>query len=264
MRVSRRFCWGVAAVVAASILSGWGTSDPRALAQEEAQAADQEEDPGVPVFPDEPEAHALYDQMVRTMRQADSLSYVSHYSWEAKGRVLGDCTYRAWLKKPNQFRVETESATRGEGGTLVGDGKYLWIFWPQGRPRFYAPDDENYEKNEATRQTSYMKKRTRQGAVDFLAENGATFPTILDPSDAAQKVCFQDYRTSGVPANYIIDREGKVVDAWYGYEKGHRRARAAFKKASLELEHSPLDVEETLLDVLRGAMENPPQEAAKE
>ena len=104
----------------------------------------------------------------------------------------------------------------------------------------------------------------RQIAVDFLAENGATFPTILDASDAGQKACFQDYRTSGVPVNYIIDREGKVVDAWYGYEKGHRRARVALKKASLELENSPLDVEETLLDVLRGAMKNPPQEAAKE
>lgn len=135
---------------------------------------------------DEPEAHALYEQMVRTMRKADSLSYVSHYRWEAKGRVLGDCTYRAWLKKPNQFRVETESAARGEGGTLVGDGKYLWIFWPQGRPRYSTPDDENYEKNEATRQTSYMKKRTRQGAHSIGHEVGllgaGMCMTILDPS----------------------------------------------------------------------------------
>ena len=67
-------------------------------------------------------------------------------------------------------------------------------------------------------------------ALDFMAENGATFPNILDSSDAAVQVSFQDYRSSGVPLNYIIDRDGKIVDAWYGYQKGHPRAMAALKK----------------------------------
>jgi hypothetical protein len=40
---------------------------------------------------------------------------------------------------------------------------------------------------------------------------------------------------TGVPLNYILDRQGKVVDTWYGYEEGHKRARAALKKAGLEL-----------------------------
>jgi hypothetical protein len=75
----------------------------------------------------------------------------------------------------------------------------------------------------------------KQIAIEFLAENGATFPTILDASDEATKVGFQDYRISGVPVNYIIDQEGKVVDAWYGYQEGHARALAALKKASGEL-----------------------------
>ena len=59
----------------------------------------------------------------------------------------------------------------------------------------------------------------RKIALDFLAENLATFPNILDTSPAAVKTCLQDYQTggsSGVPLSYIIDRKGKVVAAWYG------------------------------------------------
>ncbi len=76
----------------------------------------------------------------------------------------------------------------------------------------------------------------REIALQFLRENKATFPTILDSSQAASKVQFRDYKGSGVPLNYIIDREGKVVDAWYGYEEGHKRALAALEKAGLKIE----------------------------
>jgi peroxiredoxin len=73
-------------------------------------------------------------------------------------------------------------------------------------------------------------------AMEFLGENKATFPTIIDSSNAAVMTTFRDYRSSGVPLNYIIDKEGKVVDAWYGYEKGHPRAKAALIKAGLSIE----------------------------
>jgi hypothetical protein len=73
-------------------------------------------------------------------------------------------------------------------------------------------------------------------ALEFMKENSATFPNILDSSGEAIKVGFQGYRMSGVPLNYIIDDNGKVVDAWYGYEEGHKRAIAALEKAGLKLE----------------------------
>ncbi len=76
----------------------------------------------------------------------------------------------------------------------------------------------------------------RKVALEFLHENGATFPTILDASDAAHHVAYKDYKASGVPLNYIIDGQGKVVDTWYGYEEGHKRALAALEKAGLKLE----------------------------
>jgi peroxiredoxin len=76
-------------------------------------------------------------------------------------------------------------------------------------------------------------------ALEFLAENGATFPTILDSSDAALKVQFQGYRGSGVPLNYLIGRDGKIVDAWYGYQKGHPRAKAALEKMGIKRQKDP-------------------------
>jgi len=77
----------------------------------------------------------------------------------------------------------------------------------------------------------------RKIALDFLQDNSATFPNILDTSGAAIKVAFDDYKMGGVPLNYIIDREGKIVDAWYGYEEGHKRAIEALEKAGAKLEN---------------------------
>jgi peroxiredoxin len=57
-------------------------------------------------------------------------------------------------------------------------------------------------------------------AVEFLRENSATFPNVLDSSEAAKHTCFVDYQTlsgmSAVPLSYIIDREGKIAAGWYG------------------------------------------------
>lgn len=78
----------------------------------------------------------------------------------------------------------------------------------------------------------------RKIALEMLHANGVTFPNVIDSSDAAQKVCFQEYQRQGrsaVPMSYIIDREGKVVAAWYGYQEGHTKAMAALQKASSEL-----------------------------
>jgi peroxiredoxin len=74
-------------------------------------------------------------------------------------------------------------------------------------------------------------------ALDFLGDNSATFPNIVDASRTAVKVAFDDYKMSGVPLNYIIDRQGKIVDAWYGYEEGHKRAIAALEKAGVKLDN---------------------------
>ena len=78
---------------------------------------------------DDPKAHALHDQMVKTMRDADSLSFEGDYRWDAQGKELSHVTYRVWLKKPNQFRVEASHFGSDKiAGVLVGDGDHLWVY----------------------------------------------------------------------------------------------------------------------------------------
>ena len=91
-------------------------------------------------FRDEPAAHAIYDRMIKAMWKAESLSYVIHSKRERRGKILGDCVYRVWLKKPNYFRVELQSGNPAEtGGALISDGDIAWIHWPEGRrPRYYC------------------------------------------------------------------------------------------------------------------------------
>jgi len=139
-------------------------------------------------FKDEPAAHALYDKMVETMRQAKSLSWVSEYRWEAKGETLGRATYKIWLKKPNYVRVEAAPAGQAKPcGILVGDGDYFWVYWPQGKQRYpweYGGKyGEDYDKH---RLSFYMKAASPVGRHSIghrIDDLGAgTCMTIIDPS----------------------------------------------------------------------------------
>ena len=74
----------------------------------------------------------------------------------------------------------------------------------------------------------------RKIALDYLKANEVTFPNILESSDAANRAV-SEYETLGgmsaVPMTYVIGRDGKVVDAWYGYEP--TRAQTVLKKLGL-------------------------------
>jgi peroxiredoxin len=72
-------------------------------------------------------------------------------------------------------------------------------------------------------------------ARKYLKSNKMTFPIILDTTPRSWAV-HEAYETLGgmtaVPLTYLIGRDGKVVAAWYGYEKG--RAEEEVKKLGLE------------------------------
>ena len=74
----------------------------------------------------------------------------------------------------------------------------------------------------------------RKIALDYLKANEVTFANVLDTSEGAGRAMMQ-YETLGgvsaVPMTYVIGRDGKVVDAWYGYEEA--RAQKALKKLGL-------------------------------
>jgi peroxiredoxin/outer membrane lipoprotein-sorting protein len=105
-------------------------------------------------------------------------------------------------------------------------------------------------------------------ALEMLRENGATFPNIIDSSDAAQKVCFREYQHSGrsaVPMSYIIDRDGTIVDAWYGGEEEHPRALETLIKMGGDLadairQEKDIKVEQPAND----GTKQPAEDAAKE
>jgi outer membrane lipoprotein-sorting protein len=174
-----------------------GAKQPAAhAAKKPAGVAAKESKAAAAPFQDEPAAHALYNQMIAAMRKAKSLSYVSRYQMEAKGFKHG-CTYRAWLKKPNYFRVEAEASTDvlqtllkalakesgGGSGVLIGDGNTLWIYWPKGRFMYSFENQAAYEK---TRLTSYMKKPAPPGGHSIGHETGfldaGLGMPIIDPS----------------------------------------------------------------------------------
>lgn len=70
-------------------------------------------------------------------------------------------------------------------------------------------------------------------ALEFMGANGATFPNILDSSDKAIQVSFRDYRNSACPTSYLIDRDGKIVAGWCGYEQGHARVKSLLSKQGI-------------------------------
>ncbi len=156
------------------------------------------------------EGYDLYREMIAALRQAESLSYVSRYEIKGKNDFAHSCTYRAWLKKPNYFRVEGESPVRGKGGILIGDGNRLWIYWPEGRPFV----EEDSEADKKTRLTSYMTKPAPLAAHSIGHEVvylgiGMSMP-VIDPStfhgytDSLQ--AYLDGVTS-LPAEKIGDEE---------------------------------------------------------
>jgi hypothetical protein len=131
-------------------------------------------------FKDDPKAHALYDKMVESMREADTLSFTSDCSSPGnKG-----ATYTVWLKKPNYFRVETLDRDSAPGGTLIGDGNDLWIYWPGERPFFFKTEERtDYED---TNKKVYMRKHTPVGKHSIGHEvnllGAGIGMAIIDPS----------------------------------------------------------------------------------
>jgi peroxiredoxin len=77
----------------------------------------------------------------------------------------------------------------------------------------------------------------RKIALAYLKENQATFPNVLDTSEAAIRAMTQyetlEGMTGAVPMTYVIDREGKVVMAWYGFDKDEADIKKALKQLGL-------------------------------
>ena len=74
----------------------------------------------------------------------------------------------------------------------------------------------------------------RDIALDLLRKHSLTFPCVLDSSPAAVSAAVGKYRANAVPTTYVIDRDGKIVAAWIGYQKDDPRTLSALKKLGIE------------------------------
>lgn len=148
--------------------------------------------PATSTFKDEPAAHKLYDQMIDAFHRAESLSFVSKFERGTVGKESSSCIYRAWLKKPNFFRLESQLASGDVGGVLVGDGESQWIYWPKGRPRWELLQES--AEDEKTRFNSYITKPALPrrhsiwhealylgGGMSFPVYELSTFHGYVDP-----------------------------------------------------------------------------------
>jgi len=74
----------------------------------------------------------------------------------------------------------------------------------------------------------------RKTALDYLKANHVTFPITLDTSPAARRAIAQYEALPDLgadPMTYIIGRDGKILDAWFGYDS--RKTQAALEKLGL-------------------------------
>jgi peroxiredoxin len=75
---------------------------------------------------------------------------------------------------------------------------------------------------------------SRKIALDYLKANQVTFPIILDSTPAGWKAMNQYLALPDLgadPMTYVIGRDGKIVDGWFGYDSD--RTEAAVKKLGL-------------------------------
>ncbi len=75
---------------------------------------------------------------------------------------------------------------------------------------------------------------SRKIALDYLKANHVTFPIILDNSQAGWKAMNQYLALPELgadPMTYVIGRDGKIVDGWFGYDKD--KTKAAVEKLGL-------------------------------
>ena len=64
----------------------------------------------------------------------------------------------------------------------------------------------------------------------FFEKKGIRFPNILDPSVRAKKI-YDDFKTNIVPLNCLIDREGFLINVWYGYDPKDDKLEKVLKEA---------------------------------
>jgi peroxiredoxin/outer membrane lipoprotein-sorting protein len=149
------------------------------------------------------------------------------------------------LLKRGQEAPDFELRSARQGTIRLSDyrGQVVWLYaWDAGSPQCreeivgFQQLHQGY-RDKGLAILGFNQEDNRQIARAFLRANGVTFPSVLDPSEAAARLMRDGYgnRTKTVPLNYIIDPQGKIVDGWFGQEQDPERVLTALKRAGLAL-----------------------------
>ena len=155
----------------------------------------------------------------------------------------------SYLLTPGQEAPDFELRSAGKGTLSLSDyrGSVVWLcVWQVGVPscreelRYLQALHEKYQDQEFT-VLGLNVTDDRRIALAFLQAHKVTFPTVLDSSEVAEMIVSKGYgnKTLDTPLSYIIDRNGKVVDAWYDYGASQQRGLDALKRAGRPIEGRP-------------------------
>lgn len=100
----------------------------------------------------------LYRAFFDALEEMETFSFESRYLWKTEHGVIGDCTLRYFLEKPDRYRVEVIDAQGELAGLLVCDGSFCWKTWPQGTTLFTQYEGASRKETEI-----YMKERAFRG-----------------------------------------------------------------------------------------------------
>jgi peroxiredoxin len=130
-----------------------------------------------------------------------------------------------------------------DGGTVRLSelrGKVVWLtFWKLGCPpcrlemvALEALHRELGDRGLAVVGFNCMDELERARA--YLADAGVTYRNVVDSSDRAWHVYVNEYtvdeRVGGVPLNFIIDRDGMIVESWFGYLPDDHRGEETVRR----------------------------------
>lgn len=73
-----------------------------------------------------------------------------------------------------------------------------------------------------------VSKEKREKIYDYLKKYGYTFPAYIQVGNTPV-----EFRTEGIPANFIIDRDGKIIDKKVGYYDWSNKEAKEFLKSLL-------------------------------
>jgi len=93
---------------------------------------------------------------------------------------------------------------------------------------YYAAQAKGYFAAEGLEVVGISEDSFADAVPPFVAEHKMTYTVLLDLEQAAGEA----YSLRGLPQAFLIDREGRLVQKWFGWEPGHEPAmRAAVEQA---------------------------------